>query len=430
MPLLDSLTVSLGIALFLLFSGCNRPPPIEAVSGESTDVRLVAGDRVDLGALIRDSSDVKIVTSDPARSNATCTFSEEPALTIGASDKDVSHMFTTIRGMGRLSTGSVVAVDRTSAEVRIFDDAGQHLRTMGEPGEAPGEFLNPFILWVTPGDTLWVGDYRPWRYSVFTAQGEFVRRVNLDPPYVNPSRAGGVLDNGYTVNAREEWIRSPDFAAPDTMVVEVHDPGGRLVGSLARIPHGTLGKVSEASDNFWLSPLFEAVAEVDAVGSTIVLAHGSKPEILVLDDAFKLRSIIRWTEPERKVTYGDVRAWRRDYTERYTRSIFSGWDRNDDAMISPDRPVADVFPAMSSVRIGRDGRIWIRRYDRPGEDRGWLAFSADGEFICHMAKLPGGVWEFGADYVLVLHEAERGPETVQLYNLEVPRKPVDLAASP
>ena len=430
MPLLDRLTGSIVIALLLLFGACTRPPPIEGVSGDSTDVKLVAGDRVDWGMLIRDSSDVKIVASDPARSNATCTFSEEPALTIGANDEDISHMFTTIRGTGRLSNGSVVAVDRRSAEVRIFDDAGRHLKTMGEPGEAPGEFLNPFILWITAGDTLWVGDYRPWRYNVFTAQGEFVRRVNLDPPYVNPSRAGGVLDNGYTVNGRVESIHSPDFDAPDTMVVEIHDPGGRLVGRLARIPHTTLGQVSEAADNFWLYPLFEAAAEVDAMGSTIVLAHGSKPEVLVLDETFKLRAIIRWTEPDRKVTHADVRAWRRDYRERYSRSIFSGWDQNDDARISPERPVADVFPAMSSIRIGRDGRIWIRRYDRPREDRGWLAFSAGGEFICHMAKLPGGVWEFGADYALVLHEAERGPDTVQLFNLEIPETSAGLATSP
>ena len=383
------------VPLILLLSACSQRAPFET------------------GAV--DSSSVQIVTSAPASSEATCTFSEEPILVIGDDEEDDNQWFSLIRGTGRLSDGSVVAVDRASAEVRIYDASGRHLRSMGQRGEGPGEFTNPFILWVTAGDTLWVGDYRPWRYTVFTAQGEFVRRIVLKPVYPNLSRAGGVLENGYTVNTREKLMRSPDFSVTDTMIVEIHDPDGELVGSLARIPHRTLGKVSEASENFWMHPLFDTAAEVDALGSTIVLAHGSKSEVQVLDDEFNLRMIIRWLEPDRKVTRADVRAWREDYRERNSQPSFLDWNRNNDPMISPERPVADVFPVMSSVRIGRDGRIWIRQYDRPREDRGWLAFSADGKFACHMAQPPGDVWEFGADYVLLVHQPELGVQTVRMH---------------
>ena len=75
---------------------------------------------------------------------------------------------------------------------------------------------------------------------------------------------------------------------------------------------------------------------------------------------------------------------------------------------------------MSSVKVGRDVRIWVRQYSRPREDRGWLAFGADGKFTCHMAQLPGDVWEFGADYVLLLHRPEIGVETVRLHRLTSP----------
>ena len=86
-------------------------------------------------------------------------------------------------------------------------------------------------------------------------------------------------------------------------------------------------------------------------------------------------------------------------------------------MVSQDRPVADFFPALSWVIIGRDGRIWVRQYDRPREDRGWLAFDSDGEFVCHMARLPASVEEFGEDYVILLGESEFGAETVQVHSL-------------
>ena len=388
---------SLMVALALLTSACSQQAPSEIWTV--------------------DSASAQIVTSTPASSEATCTFSEEPVLVIGDDEEDDNRWFSSIRGMGRLSDGSVAVVDRTSAEVRIFDASGRYLRSMGQRGEGPSEFTDPFILWITAGDTLWVGNYWPWSYLVFTAQGQFVRRIVLDPVYPNSSNVGGVLENGYTVNTRGgESMSSPDFGVPDTMIVEIHDPNGKLVGNLARIPNGTSGKVREA-ENFYLSKLFEARAVVDALGLTIVLAHGSKPEVQVLDDESNLRMTIRWSEPNREVTRADIRAYREDYRERRSPS---DWDQHDDATISRERPVADAFPAMSSVKIGRDGRIWVRQYDRPREDRGWLAFGADGKFFCHMAQPPGDVWEFGTDYMLLLHRSELGVQTVRMHRLALP----------
>ena len=387
---------SLVVALALLLSACSQQAPSET---EATD-----------------GSGARIVTSTPANSEATCTLSEEPLLVIGGDEEDDSQWFSWIRGIGRLSDGSIAVVDRTSAEVRIFDASGRHLRSMGQRGEGPGEFTDPFILWITAGDTLWVGNTGVWSYTVFTAQGQFVRRIMLDPVYSRTSSAGGVLENGYTVNARQVGMRTPDFDVPDTMIVEIHDSDGKFIGNIARIPHLTYGHVSEAP-GVGFYPLFEAGAEVDALGSTIVLAHGSKPEVQVLDDESNLQMIIRWSDPNREVTRADIRAWREDYRERHSSS---DWDQYDDAIISPERPVVDAFPAMSSVKVGRDGRIWVRQYERPREDRGWLAFGANGKFFCHMAQPPGDVWEFGADYLLLLHESELGVETVRMHRLTSP----------
>ena len=366
-----------------------------------------------------DSAGVRIVTSHPADSDATCAISAEPAAVIGEDEGDESQWFSSIRGAGRFSDGSIVAVDRTSAEVRVYDETGRHLRSMGRHGEGPGEFQDPFLLWITGGDTLWVGDYYPWRYNLFTRQGEFARRINLTPVLPNPPSSGGVLDNGYSVNPTSKRARRENFSVADTLVVLVYDPDGRLVGNLARIPDRTSGMVSDA-ENFWLYPLFQSFAEVDAAGFTIVLGHGSETEARVLDDEFSLRFIVRWTEPDRAVTSGDVRAWREDYIERRSQWAEPDWRDFDDAMISPERPVADLFPAISAIMIGRDGRIWVRQYDRPREDRGWLAFDPEGGFVCHLAQPPGSVREFGADYVLLQRESELGIHSVHLHRLEVP----------
>ena len=404
MPPLNRCIQVLIVTLVVLSAACGQQPPAEPVGTDLPDVETVTIDTT--GAVI--------VTSDPLSSDATCTISEEPTLVIGDNEYDDNQWFSTIRGTGQLSDGSIVAVDRRAAEVRIFDSTGRHLRSMGRSGEGPGEFLNPFILWITSGDTLWVGDYRPWRYNIFTAEGDFVRRVSLRPDYLNPSRGGGVLDNGFTVNARTTWSTKRDFSERQSLIVEVHDPNGNLAGGPLVISGRRQGSISGGPPNYSLFELFGASPEIDALGSTIAIAHGGRPEIQLLDHELKLQLVFRWNEPIRAVTGADVRTWRNNLRERRG----DDWDEYDEAAISTQRPIADNFPVMSSVRIGRDGRIWINRYNLPDEVRGWLGFNTDGGFVCHLAEMPGSVWEFGADYVLL--ESEEGPPTVRRHELKLP----------
>lgn len=369
-----------------------------------------------------DSADIRIIYSDPASSGATCTIGEEPAVVIGDDDSDENQWFSSVRDAARLSDGSIAAVDQAWGEIRIYDSAGEHLHTMGRHGEGPGEFQDPYQIWVGAGDTIWVGDYSPWRYNLFAPDGAFVRVVGLAPMFINPSRAGGVLDNGYSVNSTVTWFRKSDYSVADSMVVEGHGPDGQLVDTLASIPHGSWGQDdNEALRTYWLPRLFDARAVVDAGGSTVALGHGLNAEVRVLDDEFDLRLIVRWTEPDREVTGGDVEAWRADYTREYERPTSSPMAEAYDANLSDDRPVADLFPAISGVMVGRDDRIWVRQYDRPGEDRGWLAFDPDGEFRCHMAPPPGSILEFGSDYVLLRHESDLGVQTVRLHGMELPQ---------
>ncbi len=376
----------------------------------------------DLTTFATDSAGIRIVHSHPANSDATCTISADPTVVIGDDESDENQWFAQVGDAARMSDGSIVAVDRGSNQIRVYDPDGQHLRTMGRQGEGPGEFENgPFQMWIAAGDTIWAGDYFPWRYNLFSADGEFVRGVSLNPQFINSSMGGGVLANGYTVNSTETRARKPDFSVADTMIVEAHGPDGELIDTLARIPHGRWGQDDhEALRTFWLPRLFYAGAEVDAGGSTVALAYGMNAEVRVLDDEFNLRLIVRWTDPGREVTATDVGAWREDYVETRPRPDYSPMAEAHDAMISEARPVAELFPAISTVMVARDGRIWVRQYDRPREGRGWLAFEPDGQFLCHLEPLPGSVREFGSDDVLLLHASELGVQTVQLHRLELP----------
>ena len=371
-----------------------------------------------------DSAGVRIVTVDALASDAVCSLGDEPTLYLGDSEESEEQWFSRVLGVARLSDGSIAVADDYSMQVRIFDQSGAHVRSMGREGEGPGEFKRLWLLWRLPGDTLWVGDYRPWRYQVYASTGEWIRTVTMDPVYPNPTMTGGVLATGVSINVRDERARKRDFGTPDKRHVEAHGPDGQLLGILATLRGRTFGQVDAGPPNYVLDPWFDASPSIDAEGRTIVIAGGRDPEVRVLDDEMRLRLIIRWDDPGAEVTAADVRE-RRAAARR--RALEDGEiSEYEEANLSPKRPAADVFPAVHTVNAGLDGSVWVYRYRKPGETGPMMmVFGPEGDFVCHLpaTKDNFSIWEAGADYVLGVHTTELGVQHVAMYDLERPARP-------
>ena len=371
-----------------------------------------------------DSAGVRIVTSDPLASDAVCTLSDEPTFLVGDNQDDESQWFSYVSGVGALSDGSVVVAERGSGQLRVYDRTGAHLRSMGRVGEGPGEFRQLWFLRVLPGDTIWAGDFRPMRYFVHSSAGEWIRTIGFDPVYPNPTRDGGVLDSGVSINVRTVWAERHDFRTPDLWQVEAHAPDGRLIGPVATVPARTFGQVKEDPE-FLIDPFFDPRPSVDARGNAIAIANGRDPEVRVLGEDLRLRLVVRWHDPGRQVTGEHVRA-ARDAEERWARRD-GELSASDRALLSPDRPAADVLPAVRRAWIGTDGGIWVFPERIPGEAEPPrpMGFGADGRFLCHLANVPGDfdIWEVGADYALGIRESEFDVQHVAKYGLERPGAP-------
>lgn len=369
-------------------------------------------------AVVTDSAGIEIVTSDPWTAEAHCAIGDEPILSIGAREGDAPHILYQVRHAARLSDGSVAVVDGSSREVRVFAETGAHRVSMGGRGEGPGEFRGSWLLWTLPGDTLWVGDYLPWRFNIFSADGVFIRSVTpedfslhtLIPP-------GGVLDGGYSVNVTQATgAAGDDSAIPVSYLVIAHGPDGALLDTLATLPGKRL--VSLPGFAGFVEPLFEASSLVAARSSTVAMTTAREPDVRILDGAFRLRRIIRWSDPDREVTNVHVQAAHEDYIARHGGPGNPGWSAGHEAAISDDRPVAEVFPTASDLLIGSDGRVWLKRYTRPREEPSWIAFQTGGDFYCHFGPgLELTPLEFGAGYLLALHRDDLGVERVMMYNL-------------
>ena len=162
-----------------------RRPPIRIFASALTAVLALCTDARHLSpqesVSVTDSAGVRVVeSSGPAWSaGAGWRLGTEPTLTIGAVTGDLNYLFQGISHVLRLEDGTIVVADRGANELRLFDAAGGFIRSLGGPGEGPGEFQLLNEVW-TRGDTILVSDNIQSRISVFGRGGDVLETIPVE----------------------------------------------------------------------------------------------------------------------------------------------------------------------------------------------------------------------------------------------------------
>jgi hypothetical protein len=133
-------------------------------------------------ATVRDSAGIEIVenTARAWRQGEECRISAEPMLEIGAEDGAPEYEFGQAHGPVRLTDGRIVVADMQSNQMKWFDASGRYLMSAGRTGGGPGEFEQLYRLRKIGGDSLMALNPASLT-SIFTSEGEYVRRFDLDP---------------------------------------------------------------------------------------------------------------------------------------------------------------------------------------------------------------------------------------------------------
>lgn len=391
-------------AFAVVFAACDGP------SSSGPSVTMVA----------RDSAGIRIVenTIPESDSTNTCRVSGEPTLEIGvASGNPPQELHRAFDG-ARLSDGRIAIVNQGSREVRVFGPDGSHVVTFGREGDGPGEFQRPYRLWRLPGDSILVFDTNHQRFSRFDGTGGFVGSATLSPRYANAPDIVSV-DDGYLV-AHHDFQLAEQGMKPQYLYVIRHAADGALADTLGRYDYGQLGPAGPPELFFVSGPIFQARTEVGGRAGRVYVGRGQEREVEVLAPDGSLAALYRWTGGSREVTDEEVAARARSIRER---ARANGDTSFLAAVLDPDIPIADRFPALSALRVDADGDLWIERYRRPtweGPQR-VLVLSPDGAFVCHGA-IPEEMrlFEIGDDYLLGMERDELGVEHVRMYGLARP----------
>lgn len=106
-------------------------------------------------------------------------FSLEEELSIGGNEKREEYLLGYTVSMAVNNNGDIYILDIQQKNIRVFDSEGKYLKTIGRPGQGPGELEMPTQIQINSRDELVVFDLRRRSLESFSLDGEFLRRTSL-----------------------------------------------------------------------------------------------------------------------------------------------------------------------------------------------------------------------------------------------------------
>jgi len=336
-----------------------------------------------------DSAGVSIVTSAGAGTWADGeSWTVQTDLQIGEFGGDVRYQFGQVGSIALNGRGNILVVDRQARDVREFTPRGEFVRSIGSPGQGPGEFAPGVTdLFVIGGDTLLIPDVRNRRVHRFTPDGRFLDAATLDIGQyrILRSRWSAASANG----VMQVRPATQEGEPPPQDELRVMNEDGTLGAVLLSLPPGGLFEPGGVLRYFTPEPMW-------GVTDSLTIMYGVTGEYRVglYDRAAQLKTLIVREYVPRPITDRDVRAFFA-YLDR-------AWLANG---ATPERlrenrlrvSFAETFPAFSAVHQGHEGTIWVQRVQAPGdmtdeqielynflEDFGapdWDVFDKEGRFL-------------------------------------------------
>lgn len=378
------------------------------------------------GSLVRDSAGVRIVEnrSSAWEEGEGRRVSAEPTAVIGALHGPVEQQLTRVRDATVLPDGRIALLNSGAARVQIHGADGEHLRTMGGPGDGPGEFQAPRWLTVR-GDSILAFDPRhgAGRLTRYDLSGEL---VGTDPVRIGVAGVvlpDGVLPDGRLLGESVEGSRAPtdEGHVVFTRHVVAFAAEGGAVDTIAVAGAGEAWR-AEWDGRFVQASVPFGRASYSALGhDRLYLGDGHASAVLGYGPRGALELSIGLPRDRRPVTREDLARWIE--TELSSAAPEGRPDvRARVEGLYEAAPVPDSTPAHAELEVDAAGHLWVQQYTPPWEaTNDWWVFASDGRWL-DTVSLPAGlhVFEIGEDYVLGVTRDALDVEYVVRYALEGP----------
>lgn len=347
-------------------------------------------------------------------------LSETPELSIGQVEGSAPYLFDRVAGAAILSDGRIVVANAGTAEIRIFDGDGGHLRSVGREGDGPGEFRAIDFMSVFGGDSIIVydGNSSQRRVSVFGPDGSLERLYRLPEGVVGSIEEVGVLNDGSLIVAQRAPVPRETGVFRPPITLKVVSTTGDRADVVGEFPGPEVSIVSPEGGGFLASLVpFGRNVHYSASGERIAVGTDDAFSLRLYDAAGGVVRIIRQSAPRVSPPDGGFADMEREILESAQDAV-----RRERLEVAFEQmPRHSELPAFGAIHADRQGRVWVEEYQPPRIERSrWQVFAADGSFIGNV-RLPANVrlLDVGRDRLLGLHVDPLGIQRVQSYRLTI-----------
>jgi hypothetical protein len=330
---------------------------------------------------------IKTVMNPDYPRDGRVTYDMIEELSIGKREGDGNYLLTSPVDIDVADNGEIYVSDWRDVRIQVYDKDGIYRRTIGRPGQGPGDFEVPFYVCLTSDGKICVLEMRAHRISVLDIQGDYLSGFRL------PGSCEGLDIDGNgklyyrkintpepTVQGVFQWIQNMDSfyrADPDgTETVNLFSFNGRLglnkrMGESAVILNAGIGSMWAVHKNGELSVGFNESYEIFTYDSA------GEPRLKFGRSYTPVKRILPEIDPR-------VRA-------------------NMESMKSLNL-VPKYWPAFFEFVLDGDDNLWVRNYSNEGkkEDCIYDVFSSDGLYLKQVRmKNPVKVFKNGRAYSIV-----------------------------
>ncbi|MCY4398684.1 MAG: 6-bladed beta-propeller [Gemmatimonadetes bacterium] len=361
----------------------------------------------------------------------------EDVYSVGALQGEDWETFGSIRAVAFDGTGNLHILDTQADRIVVVAPDGGFLRTVGGPGEGPGEFRSPTGMIVDRDGGYVVTSMNG--LEILGAEGEYVRSVGFDPFQGLPMgakgvSAGRVLTTGVMrMNRPEEREESGIVPETEGRPIEAFPLDGsdpEVLYTAWVLPDERDEGTLESSSGVFQMPPPRAFApglhsEVMSDGRVAVAdSIGYRVKLIGIDGA--VTGVIERPIPPRAVTEDVQDAERERRRARHD-------ELNAQAERGPlsfrygsvdDMTFADEIPVIDAIAVDWDDRIWVARHDEMGVEAEFIDIvTPDGGYVGTLpADGPRIPDAFGPDGLLAYIETDefdvRSVRVVRLVSLD------------
>ncbi len=371
------------------------------------------------------------------------TAATEDVYTAGALDGEDWETFGSVRSVAFDGAGNLHILDSQADRIVVVAPDGSFVRTVGGPGEGPGEFNSPIALIVDRDGGYVVPSLNG--LEIFGPEGEYLRSVALDPFKGLLMGAQGVsvgrvvTRSVMRMNRPEERDESGILSETEGRPIEVFPLDGNdpeVLYTAWELPEerdeGTVATTSSGGPSvFQMAPprafvpglhsdvLSDGrVAVVDSIGYRVKLVgiDGTLTDVIERPIVPKVvTDEIRDAERERRRAEQEEQEALMD---RGSSSLSFRYGSVDDMTFAAEIPVID------GIAVDWDDRIWVARHDELGAGPELIDIvTPDGEYVGTLPadglRIPAA---FGPDGLLAYIETDdfdvRSVRVVRLVSLE------------